>query len=75
MLTAGLCHEIDHLDGVLFRSLATEILSPEQQLRQQQEENMSEGGPGHEIVFMGTPAFAPLSRNGFIRTGTIFAPL
>jgi peptide deformylase len=46
MLTArAFCHEIDHLDGVLFRSLATEILSPEQleELRQQQEENMSEG--------------------------------
>jgi peptide deformylase len=30
-LTArAFCHEVDHLDGVLFRSLASEILSPEQ---------------------------------------------
>lgn len=31
MLTArAFCHEVDHLEGVLFRSLASEILSPEQ---------------------------------------------
>ena len=46
MLTArAFCHELDHLDGVLFRSLASEILSPEQleEMRQQHEENMDEG--------------------------------
>jgi peptide deformylase len=31
MLTArAFCHEIDHLNGVLFRSIADEILTPEQ---------------------------------------------
>lgn len=42
-LTArAFCHEIDHLNGILFRSLATEILTPEQldEMRQQHEEDM-----------------------------------
>ncbi|NLA87463.1 MAG: peptide deformylase [Clostridiales bacterium] len=46
MLTArAFCHEIDHLDGVLFRSLASEILSPEQleELQREHEEDMDEG--------------------------------
>ncbi len=46
MLTArAFCHEIDHLEGVLFRSLASEILSPEQlaELHQEYEEDIDEG--------------------------------
>ncbi len=46
MLTArAFCHEIDHLNGVLFRALASEILTPEQldEMRSQQDEDMDEG--------------------------------
>ncbi len=45
-LTArAFCHEVDHLEGVLFRSLATEILSPEQleEMRKPLEEDSDEG--------------------------------
>jgi peptide deformylase len=47
MLTArALCHEIDHLDGILFTSLAEQILSPEQleELRRQEEKAEDSGG-------------------------------
>lgn len=46
MLTArAFCHEIDHLNGVLFTSLAEEILTPEQleEMRSQDEEDEDEG--------------------------------
>lgn len=42
MLTArAFCHEIDHLNGILFTALAEEILTPEQleELRNQDEED------------------------------------
>ena len=41
MLTArAFCHEIDHLNGILFTSLTDELLTPEQldELRQEEEE-------------------------------------
>jgi peptide deformylase len=44
-LTArAFCHEIDHLNGVLFTSLASEILTPEQldEMRRQDEEEDEE---------------------------------
>lgn len=44
-LTArAFCHEVDHLDGILFRSLASEILSPEQleEMRQHNEEDFDD---------------------------------
>jgi len=47
MLTArALCHEIDHLDGILFTSLAEQILTPEQleELRRQEEKAEDAGG-------------------------------
>lgn len=46
MLTArAFCHEIDHLNGILFTSLASEILTPEQldELRDQEEADSDEG--------------------------------
>lgn len=46
MLTArAFCHEIDHLNGILFTSLASEILTPEQldELRAQEEDASDEG--------------------------------
>lgn len=46
MLTArAFCHEIDHLNGVLFTSIADEILTPEQleEMRSQNEEDSDEG--------------------------------
>ena len=42
MLTArAFCHELDHLEGVLFTTIADEILTPEQleELRQQEEDD------------------------------------
>jgi peptide deformylase len=45
-LTArAFCHEIDHLEGVLFKSLASEILSPEQldEMRNHHDEDTDEG--------------------------------
>jgi peptide deformylase len=46
MLTArAFCHEVDHLDGILFRSLASEILTPEQleDMRQHHDDDLDEG--------------------------------
>lgn len=45
-LTArAFCHEIDHLNGILFRSLASEILTPEQldEMRNHHDEESDEG--------------------------------
>jgi peptide deformylase len=46
MLTArAFCHEIDHLDGILFTSLAERILTPEEleEMRRQDEADDEEG--------------------------------
>lgn len=46
MLTArAFCHEIDHLNGILFTSLADEILTPEQleEMRNREYEESNEG--------------------------------
>ena len=45
MLTArAFCHELDHLNGILFTSIADQILTPEQleELREQEEEEDAE---------------------------------
>jgi peptide deformylase len=44
LLSRVLQHEIDHLNGILFKSLATEILTPEQleEMRNQNEDDIDE---------------------------------
>jgi peptide deformylase len=52
MLTArAFCHEIDHLDGVLFTSVAERILTPEQldEMRRQEEEDEDDIAGEEEI--------------------------
>ena len=56
LLARAFCHETDHLDGKVFKSIATEMLD-------------GRGSVSMRIVFMGTPDFAVPSLQGLIDDG------
>jgi methionyl-tRNA formyltransferase len=71
LLARALCHEIDHLDGIMFVDKAISITEIEE------EENTEEGNEkelGLTCVFMGSPEFSLPSLDALIRAG-ISVPL
>jgi len=67
-LARALCHEIDHLDGILYTDRATTI----SEIKKDEEEESQEGVEGaREIraVFMGSPDFAVPSLDELVSAG------
>ena len=64
LLARALCHELDHLDGVLFIDRAKSIVEVEDDFT-----GPDEALSGLKCIFMGSPEFALPSLNGLVQAG------